>query len=243
MRGWRRRESKNPSPFSPGARLREKRRKRGNRSDERRSEKTLRTSALIAPTSSFRRAGQKSPGNWTGRSGRMRRDFVYTPRCELAVMGNDNRRKSCALNRSNAHKGTSAVRVECVTNKAAHYRFNLVRTGHNAIRGLMSICNATAGKISRERRNADLRLPCGVRKFTAAAHKAIDRIGRTAHLIGVAAQENVDGKHVTSSNSRIRCNGFGVAGKIGVVRRLRVCCRLPPVVPKNLLPAFQGAVR
>ena len=240
MRGWRKRESKSPSPFSPGACLREKPRKRGSRSDERRSEEKLRTSALIAPTSSFRQAGQKSPGNWAGRSGRMRRDFVYTPRCELTVMGNDNRRKSCALTRSNAHIRALGVRVGALTNKAAHYRFDLVRTGHIAIRGLTSICGATAGKIPRERRDADRRWPCGVRKFTAAAHKAIDRIGRTAHLNAVAAQENVAGTHVTSSNGFFRRNGFGVIGKIGVAHRLRVCCRLIPTlrVPKNLLPAF-----
>ena len=170
----------------------------------------------------------------------MRRDFVDTSRCEFAVMGNENRRKSCALNRSDAHKGTSAVRVEALTNKAAHYRFGLVRTGHSALRALTSICAATAGNIPRERRNAARRRPCEVRKLTSAAHDAPDRTGRTAHENVVAAQENVPGAQVTRSKRRMGRIDLGVAGKIGVSPRLRVCCRLTPtpVVHQYLLPAF-----
>ena len=39
-----------------------------------------------------------------------------------------NRRKSCALTPQNAHNGALGVRVGALTNKAAHYRFDLVRT-------------------------------------------------------------------------------------------------------------------
>ena len=83
-----------------------------------------------------------------------------------------NRRKWCALNLGNAHNGALGVRVGALTNKAAHYRFHLVRTGQRALRGLTSMASRAAGKICRERRavvlgeNGDVRIGAHIRNAT-----------------------------------------------------------------------------
>ena len=68
--------------------------------------------------------------------------------------GSRNRRKCCALNHADAHNSPLGVRIGALTNKAAHYRFHLVRTGQRALRGLTSMASRAAGKICRERRYA-----------------------------------------------------------------------------------------
>ncbi len=105
--------------------------------------------------------------------------------------GSRNRRKCCALNHADAHNSPLGVRIGALTNKAAHYRFHLVRTGHRALLGLTSISGATAGNICRERRGAVGGRCCGVRKIAAAAHIAEIGPARTAHENVGAAQQNV----------------------------------------------------
>ena len=102
-----------------------------------------------------------------------------------------NRRKCCALNHDSAHNRPLEVRVGALTNKAAHYRFDLVRTGQRALRRLTSISSATTGHICRERRGAVGGDDCRVRKFAAAAHSVEIVPARTAHENVGAAQQNV----------------------------------------------------
>ena len=105
-----------------------------------------------------------------------------------------NRRKWCALNRATAHKEALGVRVGALTNKAAHYRFDLVRTGQGTLQALTSTASAATDTICRERCGALLRVVGEVR---IAAHTTVCRGGhslrqnaRTAHKNVGAAQEN-----------------------------------------------------
>ena len=101
-----------------------------------------------------------------------------------------NRRKCRALNHANAHKRVLGVRVGALTNKAAHYRFDLVRTGHRALRGLTSISVAATCNICRERRGASAAARYGVRNLAAAAHFADFReCAYRAHNCGFGASE------------------------------------------------------
>lgn len=61
-----------------------------------------------------------------------------------------NRRKSCALISQNAHNGTPRVRIKALTNKAAHNKWNDVRTASCAVRVLTSISIATTCDFCRE---------------------------------------------------------------------------------------------
>ena len=106
----------------------------------------------------------------------------------------ENRRKWCALNASDAHIETLGVRVGALTNKGAHYCREVVRRGRCAIRALTSIARSMNQMICRERRNALITRPGGVRIIASTAHIAEYRVGRTAH-------ENVRGAH---RNARIR---------------------------------------
>ena len=79
------------------------------------------------------------------------------------------------------------MRVGALTNKAAHYRFGLVRTGQRALRGLTSTASAAIDEICRERRavvlgeNGDVRI---------GAHTAI------AGCVGIAGSARI-GSHCT----------------------------------------------
>ena len=113
-----------------------------------------------------------------------------------------NRRKSCALNRPNAHNGPLVVRVGALTNKAAHYRFHLVRTGQRALRALTSISITATCNISRDRRAAAGTGRQEVRKPAAVAHSAEKGNGRTAHKNAAHAQQNAWFAHLTRMKER-----------------------------------------
>ncbi len=92
-----------------------------------------------------------------------------------------NRRKSCALNPRIAHKWGAVVRVGALTNKAAHYRFELVRTGQGVLRALTSIWGSAAGSICRLRRGLIGGVAADVRM---AAHIAERHRGRSLQNAG-----------------------------------------------------------
>ncbi len=106
-----------------------------------------------------------------------------------------NRRKSRALNRRNAHNGPFVVRVGALTNKAAHYRFPLVRRCVHAVGILTSIMVAVTVNICRERRGVPVARRCGVRTLAFAAHIAERHGGRSLHLIVGLAHENARFTH------------------------------------------------
>ena len=106
-----------------------------------------------------------------------------------------NRRKCCALYRRNAHNRPPGVRVEALTNKAAHYRLHLVRTTLGMFQILTSICSAAAGNICRERRDSFVAACSHVRKFDAAAHIGGFDLGRSAQQMRTTAHENMRTAH------------------------------------------------
>ena len=120
-----------------------------------------------------------------------------------------NRRKSCALTPRNAHNGPRAVRVGALTNKAAHYRFHLVRTALCAIRALTSIRSATAGDICRKPRGVVEPSRDRVRNFAAAAHNVAAATCCRAQLMRTSAQENGRRAHAARSKPRIAASSLG----------------------------------
>lgn len=116
-------------------------------------------------------------------------------RCAL-----DNRRKWCALNHRNAHNGAPEVRVEALTNKAAHYGFDLVRSVGCALFGLTSISSAMIDDICRERCAATDARWFGLRRRVAAAQSSKTASARSAHENVGWAQQNARAKRFTRSN-------------------------------------------
>ena len=93
----------------------------------------------------------------------------------------ENRRKSCALIGVGAHISAPVVRVEALTNKAAHNAFPLVRTEWYALRGLTSIYGTTEGNICRKRRHRTAGRRFAVRNLLrGCAHREM-RTVRGAH--------------------------------------------------------------
>ena len=144
-----------------------------------------------------------------------------------------NRRKSRALIRAGAHFSPLGVRVKALTNKAAHYGSNLVRTAVCAIRVLTSISRTVRVEICRPRRGRLVAVACGVRIGTANAHFARISIGRTAH-------KNVDTAHQNECRmreSRIR-HAFAaacVAVWIAVAStQVTIAAELPPSHTANV---------
>ena len=105
------------------------------------------------------------------------------------------------------------MRVGALTNKAAHYRFELVRIVGCALFGLTSILKATIGDICRERRGAGVGGRRGVRKLIAAAHYADKHGGRRAHENVDAAQENACCAQKPRNKRRIQASKYLVLGR------------------------------
>ena len=120
--------------------------------------------------------------------------------CAQRASAMANRRKSCALNQRNAHNGALEVRVEALTNKAAHYGFGLVRSIGCALFGLTSISSAMIDDICRERRAATDARRFGVRNRVAAAHSAENQTAHGAQQVGGSAHENARAKRFARSN-------------------------------------------
>ncbi|MBA4017166.1 MAG: hypothetical protein C0483_08340 [Pirellula sp.] len=94
------------------------------------------------------------------------------------------------------------MRVGALTNKGAHYRFDVVRKGQGAVRGLTSISSAASGDNCRVRRGEVVRLRCRVRDFSRGRALRETATGRSAQQIVGAAHENVPSAHVARKKLR-----------------------------------------
>ena len=82
------------------------------------------------------------------------------------------------------------MRVEALTNKAAHNAPNVVRTSGYALRPLTSIREVTTIDICRERRDTSEERRCRVRKLAPTAHIFENSSGRSAQQMRNPAHEN-----------------------------------------------------